>query len=165
MSRFLIFTAILTVQSLFAGETEDRISELNAYWSEVSRAVKAGDFEGYRATCHPEGVLVSGTKKTSYPLSTALEKWKPGILDTKAGRNQASVEFRFSDRVGDASTAHETGMFCYSSTDAEGVSTTSYIHLRALLVKKDGRWLILMENQESEGTAEEWKALPAYSAE
>ncbi len=52
-----------------------RIKELDAYWSEVSRCVNKGDFEGYRATCHPDGVLVAGTRSEAYPLAIALMKW------------------------------------------------------------------------------------------
>ena len=143
---------------LSAAFADERIKELNAYWAEVSRAVKAGDFEGYKATCHPDGVLISGKKKTSYLLAKALEIWKPGINATKAGKVKAAVEFRFSKRWGDARTAHEIGMFRYQHVDEKGVAKTEYIHLEALLVKKD-RWLILMENQKSEGTKEEWENL------
>ena len=141
-----------------AAFADERIKELNAYWAEVSRAVKAGDFEGYKATCHPDGVLISGKKKTSYLLAKALEIWKPGINATKAGKVKAAVEFRFSKGWGDARTAHEIGMFRYQHVDEKGVAKTEYIHLEALLVKKD-RWLILMENQKSEGTKEEWENL------
>ena len=58
-----------------------RLGELDAYWTEVSRTVREGDFKGYKATCHPKGVLVSGRKKTSYPLSTALAGWKKEFDD------------------------------------------------------------------------------------
>ena len=149
---------LLTPLPSHAGENP-RLAELNAYWAEVSRAVGAGDFEGYAATCHPEGVLVSGAKKASYPLSEALVKWKPGIDDTKAGKIKASVEFRFSQRLGDDTTAHETGIFLYSSTDAEGKRTDEYINFEGLLVKRDGKWQILMEYQKSKATAAEWEAL------
>ena len=160
---FLLFA--LSITSLFAGEDEARLAGLNAYWAEVSRTVNKGDFEGYRSTCHPEGVLISGNKKTSYPLAEALKKWQPGFLDTKSGKIKASVEFRFSKRWGDATTAHETGMFCYTATDAEGTSKTAYVFLEALLIKKDGKWLILMENQKSEGTIEDWNKLKPAPAE
>ena len=151
----LMLCLSLLLPAVFADE---RIKELNAYWAEVSRAVKAGDFEGYKATCHPDGVLISGKKKTSYLLAKALEIWKPGIDATKAGKVKASVDFRFSKRWGDARTAHEIGMFRYQHVDEKGVAKTEYIHLEALLVKKD-RWLILMENQKSSGTKEEWESL------
>lgn len=149
--------ALFSSLPISANESE-RLSELDAYWAEVSRAIREGDFEGYKATCHEEGVLVSGAKKASYPLTKALAGWKQGIDDTKAGKNQASVAFRFSQRLGDDSTAHETGIFLYSNTNSEGIETKAYIHFEALLVKKD-KWLILMEYQKSEATEREWAAL------
>ena len=159
---FLILALLAT--TLFAGD-EARLAELNAYWSEVSRSVNEGDFEGYRATCHPDGILISGSKSTCYPLAEALKRWKVEFDDTKAGKIKASVEFRLSKRWGDATTAHETGMFCYSATDADGQAKTAYIFLEALLIKKDGKWLILMENQKSEGTIEDWNKLQPASSE
>ncbi|MBL9134361.1 MAG: hypothetical protein JNK85_00770 [Verrucomicrobiales bacterium] len=135
-----------------------RRSELDAYWGAVSRSVREGDFEGYRATCHEEGVLVSGTSKTSYPLAQALERWKPGFLDTRAGNMTASVEFRFSQRLGDATTAHETGIFRYATTDATGQAKTNFVHFEALLVKRT-TWKILMEYQKGPATLADWEHL------
>ena len=135
-----------------------QLAELDAYWAEVSRTVREGDFEGYRATCHPEGVLVGGIKKTSYPLAKALARWKQEFDDTKAGRMKASVEFRFSQRLHDATTAHETGIFLYSAQRPDGTASREFIHFEALLVKKGG-WKIVMEYQKSKATKAEWDAL------
>ncbi|MEN9675471.1 MAG: hypothetical protein RIS76_1367 [Verrucomicrobiota bacterium] len=140
-------------------EAPARLAELNAYWKEVSRAVREGDFEGYKATCHDEGVLVSGVNKTSYPLTQALARWKPGFLDTHSGKMKASVEFRFQQRLGDNTTAHETGIFLYSSVDEKGQKKESLVHFEGLLVKKPGGWKILMEYQKGPATKEEWDAL------
>jgi Ca2+-binding EF-hand superfamily protein len=135
-----------------------REQELDGYWAEVSRAVREGDYEGYAATCHPEGVLVSGTSQTSYSLNRALARWKQGFLDTKSDKMKASVEFRFSHRVGDVSTAHETGIFRYAS-EVNGEQSVSFIHFEALLKRGQDRWLILMENQKAPASEDEWKAL------
>lgn len=135
-----------------------RLQELDAYWTAVSRAVEAGDFEGYQATCHPEGVLVAGTSSKSQPLSDALADWKAGFAVTKAGENEASVEFRFSQRLGDSTTAHETGIFLFS-TVTDGTRTEQHIHFEGLLVKREGKWLILMEYQKSVASEEQWRAL------
>ncbi|MGC6582007.1 MAG: hypothetical protein ACON4K_06740 [Akkermansiaceae bacterium] len=151
-------TMSLAMLALVLPLQADRVKELDAFWVEVSRSVKEGDFEGYKATCHPDAVLVSGKKKTSYAITQALEGWKEGFEDTKAGKMKASVEFRFFKRVGDATTAHETGMFKYTSSKGEGIPQTAYIHFIALLVKKE-KWLVLMENQISEGTEQEWNQL------
>lgn len=148
---------VMTLPGILVAEV-DRSPELDAYWAEVSRAVRAGDFDGYRATCHPEGVLVSGSKQTSEPLAKALARWKPEFLDTRAGKMKASVEFRFSRRLHDETTAHETGIFLYTTTSAEGNTSREYVHFEGLLVKKE-RWLILMEFQKAKATKDEWDAL------
>ncbi len=135
------------------------LAELNAFWAEVSRSVREGDFTAYEATCHPEGVLVSGTKKLSSPLSEALARWKKEFVATQAGEMKASVEFRFSQRLNDQITAHETGIFLYSSTGADGKKVDEYIHFEVLLLKKDGRWKTLMEYQKSKASQKEWDAL------
>lgn len=136
-----------------------RLAELDAYWAEVSRCVREGDFEGYRATCHPEAVLVSGKSKTSYPLTKALARWKAEFDATKAGDTEADVKFRFSQRFGDAVTAHETGIFLYTASSLDGDSLAEHIHFQALLVKKEDGWKILMEYQKSPATEAEWTAL------
>lgn len=168
MKTFLTYSGFLLVwlsaaQQMFSAEDKEaelRLVELDAFWAEVSRSVAAGDFEGYQATCHKQGVLVSGTSKKCYPLSQALARWKQEFLDTKAGKMKASVEFRFSQRLGDETTAHETGMFLYSSTGAAGQRKQEYIHFEALLVKVEGKgWKTMMEYQRSKGTKEEWDAL------
>jgi hypothetical protein len=156
----LLFTFSLLFAAVQFASADDkvRLDELDAYWAEVSRSIREGDFEGYKASCHPKGVLVSGKSQSSYPLTKALEGWKQGIMDTKAGKNTASVTFRFSQRFGDETTAHETGMFLYSSVDADGKASQSYVNFEALLVKEE-HWRILMEYQKSTATQEDWKKL------
>jgi hypothetical protein len=156
----LVLALIGCSNPIFAEEPKDpRVSEMNAFWKEVSRSVHDGDFEAYAATCHPEGVLVSGSKKTSSPLSVALARWKKEFIATKSGEMKASVEFRFSQRLGDETTAHETGIFLYSSTGPDGKPKQEYIHFEVLLMKKDGHWKTLMEYQKSQATEKEWESL------
>ena len=147
-------------QTGYAAQKEKvRLAELDAYWTEVSRAVGEGDFEGYKATCHEKGVLVSGSQKTSYPLSKALARWKKDFTATKAGKIKAKVEFRFSQRFSDETTAHETGIFLYSFTDPEGRWKQEHVHFQALLLKGKDGWKIMMEYQKSKATKVEWDVL------
>lgn len=156
--KAILGVLILCASCLLADEPE-RLRQLDAYLADVSKAVGSGDFAAYKATCHPEGVLVSGSKKTSQPLADALKRWRREFDATKSGEMKASVQFKFSQRFGDATTAHETGMFLYSATGADGKETREYIHFEALLVKREGRWQILMEYQKSKGTRAEFEAL------
>jgi hypothetical protein len=144
---------------LSTADEASRLAELDAYWARVSRAVEEGNFDLYVSTCHKDGVLVSGVEQQCYPLSKALARWKQDFVDTKAGKTKASVVFRFRQRLGDEATAHESGIFLYTATDADGKNIRKdYIHFEALLLKRDG-WKIMMEYQKSKATVEEWNGL------
>lgn len=154
----LTFTVFLAWAQDSQPDESARLAELDAYWAEVSRCVKEGDFEGYTATFHKDGVFVAGTTNVAYPITQALERWEIDFTQTKSGEISANVELRFSKRLGDETTAHETGMFYYSKVDSDGTKTGYYIELQALLVKR-GTWKALMEYQVAESTEEEWNKL------
>jgi len=157
--KLAIITVMLGMQSVLAVAQDDPIvAELDAFWAEVARTVAEGDFEGYAATYHPDAVLVSGINGTSYPIAKALEGWREGFDDTRAGATETSVEFRFSARLFGPTTAHETGMFRYVLRTPGGSSLEQTLHFEALLVKKDG-WKLIMEFQKSLASAAEWEAI------
>lgn len=145
---------LLLVTPVASAETS---TELDAFWTEVARTVTEGDFAGYKATYHPDAILVSGARATSYPIALAFKGWEQGFLDTKAGKVKAKVEFHFTQRLNDASTAHETGIFHYTAIPVDGDATDQYLHFEALLVKKDG-WKMMMEFQQAPATQDEWAA-------
>lgn len=147
---------------LYNVQEPSRNTELDKYWAEVSRTVREGDFEGYKATYHKDAVVVFavGENKTTVAVSKALENWEQGFIDTKAGKKHDNVEFRFSQRIGGETTAHDTGIFHFTSKDANGKLTTDvYINFEMLFVKQKGKWLGLMENQKSVATRADWEVL------
>jgi hypothetical protein len=154
----ILFAILLAAPLAMAADDAARLAQLNGYWAEVSRTVREGDFEGYKATTHAEGVLVTGIRQTSQPLAKALERWQQDFVDTKTGKVKGNVEFRFSQRFGDDTTAHESGIFHYTSVSADGQVKHDYLHFEVLLVKR-GTWKTLMEYQKSKATREEWDAL------
>jgi hypothetical protein len=157
--RTLALTLLLLASPTQADDGKARTAALDAYWATVSKAVREGDFEAYAATCHPEGILVSGNKKSSYPLAKALAKWKQEFVDTAEGKRSADVVFRFSQRFSDETTAHETGIFLYSFKTPGEELKKEYVHFECLLVKKADGWKTLMEYQKSPATEAEWKSL------
>lgn len=143
-------------------EDSARIAELDDFYTELSKTVSEGDFEGYSELYHDDAVIVfgSGKKPVSFPIATALGFWKEGFDNTKAGKAKDNVEFRFSQRIGDGTTAFETGIFIFTSADADdNVKAKFVIHFEMLFVKRDGKWLVIMENQKSEATQDEWDKL------
>ena len=158
MNCFFKFSLALLLFTTSALADDRTITELDALWDELARTVAEGDFEGYKAGYHPDAILVSGFSKNSYPIAKALASWKQGFIDTKDGKMKAGVDFHFTQRLHDKNTAHETGMFRYYTLDADGKQSEFIAHMNALLVKKSGKWLIMMEYQKSKMTMKEWDA-------
>lgn len=154
-SRVLIMT--LFGITIFVGVANAQLNEVDQLWEEVSRTVGEGDFEGYAATYHVDAVLVNGLTQSSYSILAALEGWKSGFDDTKSGKQMSGVEFRFTQRFTDETTAHDTGIFHYWFQIDGSARVDSYIHFDALLVKKGG-WKMMMEYQKSQATIEDWNS-------
>lgn len=158
------FVMLITISSaLFsantrAAQTSNTEQQLDQFWQALSQSVIDGEFEKYTAGYHEDAVLVSGFNQNSYPIKQAFARWQQGFADTKNGKMKAHVKFVFTQRYISENTAHETGMFKYSTTDEKGKTEDFIAHLTTLLVKKDGKWLIVMENQKSKATEEKWNA-------
>lgn len=153
----LIFLPLFTF--LFLLQPQDPGTEIDAFWGEMSRTVAEGEFEEYAALYHEDAVLVNGISGESYPIADALNGWKQGFVDTKAGKMSASVEFRFSNRLHNETTAHDTGIFQYTSQINGEEPQPIFVHFQGLLVKKEGKWKLVMEYQESMASEEEWNKL------
>ena len=133
-------------------------AELDALWARVIESVRTGDPELYLSTYHPDAIFVSArrgiTRKVTDDVQANAEAW----ADTREGRTRRGLEFRFTERLHDQDSAHEVGIFRYSSTEEDGSTRVVLIHFEAALVKKDGSWLQLLEYQKSDATQPEWEA-------
>ncbi|MBO3697728.1 nuclear transport factor 2 family protein [Roseivirga sp. E12] len=139
-----------------------RMAEIDRFWERLNQSVIEGDFEAYKKCFHKDAVIVfaSGEYKTSVPIAVALKGWEQGFKDVKEGKTKVNVEFRFSQRMGDETTAYETGMFIYTSTDNASKATNKFIiPFDMLLVKRNNQWYGMMEVQKPLATQEEWDAL------
>ena len=134
-------------------------SEIDAQcWSVISEAVAANDCDKMASVYHPDGVLVSTTG--SIAVTAQLVTWGEGMEKIAAEGRSASVSFRFASRQCDATTAFERGMFRYAETNGAGVEEPRFVQLEALFVKKEGRWLMVMERQLEAADEGAWDALP-----
>ena len=127
-------------------------------WSAVTATVAAEDIVGMGRLYSPEAVLV--TPKGTTPIKETLERWGRDMVAAKARGDKATVEFRFSLRQDDSTTAFEAGIFKYTVITKVGVSRPQFHPFEALLVKSNGVWRVLMERQFGAVTQAEWDKLP-----
>ncbi len=146
----------LSVGSAFADGTTSREIDRDV-WSVISLTVVESDIKGMAATYHPDAVLVGDSG--AVPIAEQLAKWGRDMEEAKNDGSSASVSFRFTSRQDDRTTAFETGMFKYTVTAASGAETSYYVPFEQLLVKKGGKWLILMERQLEAADEAAWAAL------
>lgn len=139
-------------------------SEINLFWDDAAGMVATGDFTAYSALYHPDAVVVDtiAEKNTTQPISEALRQWKTGFDETASGSRKSAVAFRFSRRLHSAATAQETGIFRYISSSNTDAETTVYVKFESLMVKKDSKWMWLMEYQREIATREEWESLSKF---
>jgi hypothetical protein len=81
------------------------------------------------------------------------------MVAAKGRGDKATVEFRFSLRQDDSTTAFEAGIFKYTVISKSGTSTPQFIPFEALLGKTNGSWRVLMERQLPAVTQAEWDKL------
>lgn len=126
-------------------------------WSVLIATVAADDIVGMGRTYLPEAVLVS--PKGTSAIKTTLERWGSDMVAAKARGDKATVEFRFSRRQDDSTTAFESGIFKYTVIAKSGAANPRFYPFEQLLAKTNGKWRILMERQFAEVAQAEWDKL------
>ena len=123
-------------------------------------SVENADFALMASAYHPDAVLVSPLKTT--PIQLALIRWEKEGLAHKEKGGTATLNFRFAKRTINTVASFEVGVYRYSTIDKSGKETVYFAHFEDLHVKKDNKWLTIMENQTKKATIEEWNNLPNW---
>ena len=154
MRKTLFIISLISIQYMYAGDKI--LDEIDIAWDKLKKTISSGDFRSFKSAYHRDAVLVNGISNKCYPIKKAFDGWRQGFMDTKAGVLDANLELKFSRRVFDISTAHETGIFHYYTIDKQGKQTDAYVHFESLWIKKQNKWFMLMENQISRADKEGW---------
>ena len=152
----IAFLLCFTSNAAFSGQGSSQQINKDT-WAVISQAVANADIEAMAATYHHDAVVVNGNE--TVPIKSALSKWAEGMKQATTNGSTASVSFRFASRQDDETTAFESGIFRYSSIDSSGNETIMFMDFESLLVKKENRWLFVMERQLNETDKASWEAL------
>ena len=157
MRHICLLIVLLFIQFIYAQDII--INELDEAWKKLENTVSTGDFRSFKSVYHQDAVLVNGITKNSYPIKNAFEGWEKGFIDTKSEEIIANLDVKFSERLFDEFTAHETGIFHYYTINKNGDKNDTYVHFESLWVKKNNKWKMVMEYQKSRTTETEWNSL------
>ena len=160
MRKLLIIALFLSVQSVCAINNVN--NELDAAWDIIKTTVSKGDFRSFKSVYHRDAILVNEISKKSYPIKDAFAGWKQGFEDTRSGKISAHLDVKFSQRLADKTTAHETGIFHYYTIDNKEKQNGTYVHFESLWVKKDNKWFMMMEYQKSKTDKAEWDEIGVH---
>jgi hypothetical protein len=127
-------------------------------WSVFVATVAADDIVGMGRAYFPDAVLV--TPNATTPIKETLERWGRDMVAAKAKGNKATVEFRFSRRQDNPTTAFDAGIFKYTVIEKSGARNSKFYPFEELLAKTNGKWQVLMERQFAEVTQAAWDKLP-----
>ena len=155
--KLLLFLFTIFFQELNLQPNEEL--EIDRVWSELILSVKKGDFSRYKTFYHEDAVLISQTDKTSSTIKDAFIRWEEGFRLTRSGKIKTNLEVRFKKRLTDKKTFFEEGVLKYSTIDSQGNKNLSYLAFEALWIKRDEKWLMIMENQKSFLDEFEWNKL------
>ena len=159
MFKIIMVAIAMLAASIDAFANEKVQNEIDAYWQFAAASVASGNFEKYVKTFHEDAILVSDIKGISYPIGDALSSWKQGFDNTKAGKMKAGVDFKFVKSLLGDTTSHQTGYFRYHTENATGEKTAFIAEFEALLVKKSGNWVVLMERHVKQIDQATWNAI------
>jgi len=162
MNIKLLNTFLLTITfSLSAIASQQEQYETDSLYRTIIETVQDVDFERMGSTYHPDAVIV--TSKKSTPIKSVLKRWKKEGEQLQKDGGIARVKFRFLKRIVNETTAFESGIYRYNTVDKLGNEQVFYAHFEDLNVKKNGRWLTIMEHQTKSATEKEWKALTDWN--
>lgn len=163
MKRFAAIAALLISSISLRAQTPTAAQAQASHeidvqiWDVLIDTVAKGDIVRMASTYAPDAVLVE--PRITKSVKSALDGWGKDMVTAKANGSRATVEFRFTRRQDDSTTAFEAGLFNYTVIDKAGVSKPVYVPFEELLAKVNGKWLILMERQFTPVAQAEWDKL------
>ena len=161
----VLIVAILSTSTTMAMEKPGQDPEIIAQidkelWKPLIESVYEADYPLHESCYHPSAVMVLEISGKTMSGKQWLEGVKAGFEERKNQENTTFLKMRFSKRLHDSVSGYETGIFLFSSI-RDGERKNAYIKFEFLLTRENGKWQLLLENQQERLTKEDWNALDA----
>ena len=156
-----IFTTSAAVAKEKPGQDPAIIAQIDKeLWKPLIESVYEADYPLHESCYHPSAVMVLEITGKTMSGKQWLEGVKAGFEERKTEAKTTFLKMRFSKRLHDPVSGYETGIFLFSSI-RDGERRNAYIKFQFLLTRENGKWQLLLENQQERMTEEDWNALDA----
>jgi ketosteroid isomerase-like protein len=122
-------------------------------WKPFIKNFNERNTDGFMAVHSKDVVRSPRDAKVVWNWDEYYKNQKEGDERGKAGSSNRKLELRFTERINNASTAVDVGVYKTTVTRPDGSSRSSYGRFHVILRKENGIWKILVDTDSSEGEA------------
>ena len=146
---FPLLFIFISVQYINAQNTEN-LKAINTTWAKFYKAFETLDYTLMADIHSKDLVRVSGGRRI-IDYDTYINNYKAGFeRDKKAGQT-SHISLRFFERISNDSTASERGIYKLVRNKGKENEQAYYGQFHVLFKKIDGKWMITMDYDSSEG--------------
>jgi len=154
-SIFLLVTSLCCVAQDFQKEINEQV------WKPFISAFNNQDARGFLSVHSKDVVRAVRDSKEILSWSEYLTQQEESNKRTLEDGMSVTLDLHFSERIANANTAIEVGIYRTTLTNKTGKSKSFYGRFHVVLRKENGIWKILVDTDSSEGNtidAEEFDA-------
>ena len=145
---FFITTVFITLCS--SGQSSNR--EINEQvWKPFIKSFEHNDIHLFKTLHLPELIRVQTNEMLNY--ETYMKGYTSMFEQMKQKNSHYTIDLRFTRRVSDSSRAFEEGYY-KTSVMQNGTEMSGYGKFSVVLLKKEGRWKILLDSDTNAGANE-----------
>jgi|GEM_PF-1268240 len=140
---------------------EQNLEEINDVWGDFMKAFANNDYT-LMAEIHSKKLIRIGGGNNIRDYKAYIDGYKETFENANAASTKNNIELRFFERISDAKTASERGIYKLTRT-TNGEEQSFYGEFHVLFKKKGGKWKIIMDyDNNNGGTVGEQEFLDAY---
>ncbi|WP_411895336.1 DUF4440 domain-containing protein [Winogradskyella sp. A2] len=150
MKRFVQLLFIIIFAFSVNAQSKENLMEINQTWEKFYKAFETLDYN-LMAEIHSEDLVrVSGGRRI-IDYNTYISNYKVSYKRDKDAGQTNHISLRFFERINNGSNASERGIYKLVRNKGTTKEQAYYGQFHVLLKKKDGKWMITMDYDSSEG--------------
>jgi ketosteroid isomerase-like protein len=123
----------------------------NDLWIPFAKSYSDLNAEAYIALNSKSVVRVLGDMKFIEPHESFVKSTRQMFDGLKKNKGKVAINWRFNERIHNADTASERGIYEFILTDAAGKQRKSYSRFHVILKKESGKWKIVTDYDSEDG--------------